>query len=76
MKAEIIDEVWKPKDSISAAHGYDMKRLVASLRAREKASATRIRSYSTSKVSQKATLSIGLRVAAWRSGGVSASSAG
>ncbi|MCX7012311.1 MAG: hypothetical protein NTW86_07070 [Candidatus Sumerlaeota bacterium] len=42
MKDEIIQEIWKAKDSISAKHGHDVKRLVEHLRAKEKASGARV----------------------------------
>ena len=42
MKDEIIQAVWKAKDSISAEHHHDVKRLVQSLRAKEKASGARV----------------------------------
>jgi len=38
MKDEVIAEVWKVKDRISAEHQYDVKRLVEHLRAEEAAS--------------------------------------
>jgi hypothetical protein len=42
MKDEIIQEVWKAKDSISAEHHHDVRRLVQSLRAKEKSSGARV----------------------------------
>ena len=42
MKDEIIAEVWKAKDSISAEHQYDVKRLVKHLRAEEALSGSRV----------------------------------
>jgi hypothetical protein len=42
MKDEIIEEVWKIKDAISAEHQYDVKRLVEALRSKESASGTRV----------------------------------
>jgi hypothetical protein len=38
MKDEIIQEVWKAKDSISAEHHHDVRSLVEALRVKEKAS--------------------------------------
>lgn len=38
MKDEIIQEVWKAKDAISAEHNHDVRRLVESLRAKDKSS--------------------------------------
>ncbi len=38
MKDKIIQEVWKAKDTISAEHNHDVRRLAESLRAKEKAS--------------------------------------
>lgn len=42
MKDEIIQEVWKAKDAISARYQHDVKTLVDHLRAKEKASAYRV----------------------------------
>ena len=42
MKDEIIQEVWRAKDAISAKHDYDVKRLVEHLRAKEKSSGSRV----------------------------------
>ena len=42
MKDEIIQEVWKAKDTISAENHHDVRRLVESLRAKEKASGARV----------------------------------
>jgi hypothetical protein len=42
MKNEIIQEVWKVKDAISAKHRYDVKRLVAHLRSEQKSQGTRV----------------------------------
>ena len=42
MKDEIIQEVWKAKDTISARYNHDVKRLVQHLRAEEKSSASRV----------------------------------
>ena len=42
MKDEIIQEVWKAKDAISAKHHHDVRRLVATLRAEEKSSGAHI----------------------------------
>lgn len=38
MKDEIIREVWNAKDSISAKCNHDVRRLVETLRAKEKSS--------------------------------------
>ena len=42
MKDEIIQEVWRAKDAISAEHNHDVKCLVESLRAKEESSGVRI----------------------------------
>nr|VFJ44710.1 MAG: hypothetical protein BECKDK2373C_GA0170839_100925 [Candidatus Kentron sp. DK]VFJ44884.1 MAG: hypothetical protein BECKDK2373B_GA0170837_100835 [Candidatus Kentron sp. DK] len=42
MKDEIIQEVWKAKDSIAARHHYDVGRLVAHLCAAQKSSGARV----------------------------------
>jgi hypothetical protein len=42
VKDEIIEEVWKAKDAISAEHDHDVRRLVESLRAKEKTSGARV----------------------------------
>ena len=42
MKDEIIQELWKAKDAISARHQHDVKRLVDDLRAAEKSSGSRV----------------------------------
>lgn len=42
MKDRIIQEVWNVKDTIAAEHDHDMKRLVESLREKEKASGARV----------------------------------
>ena len=42
MKDEVIAEVWKAKDSISAEHQYDVKRLVKHLRTEEALSGSRV----------------------------------
>ncbi len=42
MKDEIIQEVWKAKDAISAEHHHDVKQLVKTLRTEEKSSGARI----------------------------------
>ena len=42
MKDEIIQEVWKAKDAISAKSNYDVKRLVDHLRMEEKASGCQV----------------------------------
>jgi hypothetical protein len=42
MTDEIIKEVWKAKDTISARHHYDVRRLVEHLRSEERASGARV----------------------------------
>ena len=42
MNDEVIQEVWKAKDTISARHHHDVRRLVEHLRAKEKASGARV----------------------------------
>ncbi len=42
MKDDIMQEVWKAKDAISARYQYDLKTLVDHLRAKEKTSAYRV----------------------------------
>ena len=42
MKDEIIQEVWKAKDAISAKHHYDVKRLVEHLRSEQRSQGTRV----------------------------------
>lgn len=42
MKDEIIQEVWKAKDAISAKHDHDVRRLATALRAEEKSSGARV----------------------------------
>ena len=42
MKDEIIQEVWRAKDTISARHHHDVGRLVEHLRAEEKSAGTRV----------------------------------
>ena len=42
MTDEIIREVWKAKDAISARHQHSVKRLVEHLRAEERTSGTRV----------------------------------
>jgi hypothetical protein len=42
MKDEIIHEVWKAKDAISARHHYDVKRLVEHLRSEQRSQGTRV----------------------------------
>ena len=42
MKDEVIAEVWKAKDAISAEHQYDVKRLVRHLRNEEALSGSRV----------------------------------
>lgn len=42
MKDEIIQAVWEAKDAISAEHQHDVRRLVESMRAKEKVSEARV----------------------------------
>ncbi len=42
MKDEIIQEVWKAKDTIAASHHHNMKELVEHLRAKEETSGSRV----------------------------------
>jgi len=42
MKDEIIQELWKAKDAISARYQHDVKRLVDDLRAAENSSGSRV----------------------------------
>jgi hypothetical protein len=42
MTDEILQEVWKAKDGISAECGYDVKRLVRELRLKEAASTAHV----------------------------------
>ena len=42
MKDEIIQELWRAKDTISASHHHDVKRLVEHLRAEERSSGSRV----------------------------------
>jgi len=42
MKDEVIAEVWKAKDTISAEHQFDVKRLVEHLRSEEASSGSRV----------------------------------
>jgi hypothetical protein len=42
MKDEVIAEVWKAKDEVSAEHQYDVKRLVEHLRVKEASSGARV----------------------------------
>jgi len=42
MKDEIIQELWRAKDAISAKHQHDVKRLVEDLRTAEKSSGCRV----------------------------------
>ena len=42
MKDEIMQAVWKAKDTIAAEHHHDVRRLVQSLRAKEKSSGARV----------------------------------
>ena len=36
MKNEILEELWKTKDEIAKAHGYEIGKLVRALRQKEK----------------------------------------
>lgn len=42
MKDDIIHEVWKAKDAISAKHRHDVRRLVEHLRVQERSAGTRV----------------------------------
>jgi len=42
MNDEIMEEVWRAKDEISAKHDYDVMRLVQEMRSRESASSSRV----------------------------------
>lgn len=42
MNDEILQEVWRVKDEISAEHEYDVMRLVREMRSRESASNSRV----------------------------------
>ena len=42
MKDEIIQEVWRAKDTIASRHKHSVKRLVEHLRTTEKSSETRV----------------------------------
>jgi hypothetical protein len=42
MKDEVIQEVWKAKDTISARHHYDVKRLVEHLRSEQSSQGKRV----------------------------------
>ena len=42
MNDEILQEVWRAKDEISAEHEYDVMRLVREMRSRESASSSRV----------------------------------
>jgi hypothetical protein len=42
MKDEIIQEVWKAKDAISARYHYDVKRLVEHLRSEQRSQGIRV----------------------------------
>ena len=42
MKDEVIKEVWKAKDAISARYHYDVKRLVEHLRSEQRSQGTRV----------------------------------
>ncbi|HRU05505.1 MAG TPA: hypothetical protein P5137_06985 [Candidatus Brocadiia bacterium] len=53
MKDEIIQDVWKAKDAISARHNHDVKRLVEHLRAAEKASGHKVVDLHARRVSER-----------------------
>ncbi len=38
MKDEIIEQVWKAKDTLAAQHNYDVRRLAKFLKAKEQSS--------------------------------------
>ena len=42
MPDEIIEELWRIKDSIARGHGYDIEALVAHLRSRERTEGRRV----------------------------------
>jgi hypothetical protein len=42
MKDEVIQEVWKAKDAISARHHHDVKRLVEHLRSEQRSQGVRV----------------------------------
>ena len=42
MKDEVIQEVWKAKDSISARYNYDVRCLVEHLRSEQRSQGTRV----------------------------------
>ena len=42
MRDEVIQEVWKAKDAISARHHYDVKRLVEHLRSEQRSQGARV----------------------------------
>lgn len=42
MSDEIIEELWRVKDSIAREHGYDIEALVAYLQSKEKAEGRQI----------------------------------
>jgi hypothetical protein len=42
MKDEIIREVWKAKDAVSARHHYDVRRLVEHLRSEQRSQGSRV----------------------------------
>ena len=49
MKHEILEEVWRARDKISAECGYDLKKLVARMRRLEAKHADRLVSYAPRK---------------------------
>ena len=49
MSDEIIEELWRIKDSIAREHGYDMEAPVAYLHSKEKAEGRRIVNLSAMK---------------------------
>jgi len=53
MRDEIIQDVWKAKDAISAKHNHDVKRLVEHLREAEKASGHKVVDLCARRVSER-----------------------
>ena len=49
MKHEILEEIWRVRDQISAECGYDLKKLVARMRRLEAKHADRVVSYAPRK---------------------------
>lgn len=50
MKDEVISALWKTKEDIAREHGFDVKRLGAMLRQRERAYADRVVDWSPSRI--------------------------